>query len=77
LGLTLAFDEGILTDYFASRKYSLRTKNNCNIYCKSEELRSWDCIWPCQCFSVTSSSNSSDLIWAIVLSRRHRDSAVL
>jgi hypothetical protein len=26
LGLTLAFDEGILTGYFASRMYSLRTK---------------------------------------------------
>jgi len=26
LGLILAFDEGILTDYFASRKYSSSTK---------------------------------------------------
>jgi len=44
LGLTLAFDEGILTDYFASRRYSLSTQTNCNIYCKSKKLRNWNCI---------------------------------
>jgi len=57
LGLILAFDEGILTDYFASRMYTLRTYFNCNIYCKSKKLRSRDCIR----FPATSSSNSSSL----------------
>jgi len=42
---------------------------NCNIYCKSKKLRSWDYFWLCQCVSVTSSSNSSSLTWAIILPR--------
>ncbi len=40
VGADLAFDEGILTDYFASRMYTLRTNFNCKLYCKSKKLRS-------------------------------------
>ena len=38
LGLILAFDEGILTDYFANRMYSLRTKSIATFIAKAKSF---------------------------------------
>ena len=38
VGADLAFDEGILTDYFANRMYSLRTKSIATFIAKAKSF---------------------------------------